>query len=353
MCGVMVKCNREEEIIEAVARIEKSSLSAEEYIQRYGAPFSIAQFYRYRARLLKEGKEGIRDRRGEGNHRKLGKKEKMFLRGYIKDRPQVTLSQAQRVVSEEFGISVHFSTMSRVLRELGLVLESREREVVREAVKKEQVSCAGFELIAALAIHLGWTRHTARYLMDVIERQSTEPQPSDSLDKDGRNARGQFTKSYNQRSSVREMRFASIDKKRAMKDLRQMDIFETSMKNLERKALAVLALPLVTLNGEVRHVNTAIGNRLAGFCGYNYKQSTLDRFLRELKYSGVSEWLLGGQVKFWHERWSECGSELELPFLCYYIDSEYKASLVKAAGETKQGNYAGTSDGVFGTSICA
>lgn len=32
---------------------------------------------------------------------------------------------------------------------------------------------------------------------------------------------------------------------------------------------------------------------------------------------------------------------------------EYKAGLVKAAGEAKQGNYAGTSDGVFGTSVCA
>ena len=75
-----------------------------------------------------------------------------------------------------------------------------------------------------------------------------------------------------------------------------MDIFEASLKNLERKSLAVLALPLVTLNGEVRHVNTAMGNALKGFCGYNYKQATVDRFLRELKYLGASQWLLGGSV---------------------------------------------------------
>jgi hypothetical protein len=61
--------------------------------------------------------------------------------------------------------------------------------------------------------------------------------------------------------------------------------------------MTVLALPLVTLNGEVRHVNAALGNALQGFCGYNYKQALQYKFLRELKYLGISEPLLGGQVR--------------------------------------------------------
>jgi hypothetical protein len=120
------------------------------------------------------------------------------------------------------------------------------------------------------------------------------------------------------------MRFASIEQKRLKKDLRRMDIFGASAKNLQRKALAVLALPLVTSNGEVRHVNASLGNALAGFCGYNYKQATVDQFLRELKYLGVSEHLLGGQVRFWHARWNGDESKLELPFLCFYIDGNTK-----------------------------
>lgn len=315
----MANCSREEQIMEAIERIERSGLSAEAYIQRYGAPFSVAQFYRYRAQLSKEGKEGLRDKRGYGNHRKLSRDEITFLRGFIKYRPEVNPSEVQRAVAEEFGTSVHLSTISRVLKKLGVGLVRRGREVV-----KERVSCAGFELIAALAIHVGWSEHTARCVMDVIEHRSVEPQPSGSLDRYGRNAKGQFTRRYNQRASVRKMRFASIELKRSKKDLRRMDIFETSMENVERKALALLALPLVTLNGEVRHVNTAMGNALAGFCGYNYKQTTIDRFLRELKYLGASEWLLGGQVRFWHERWAKYESELEIPFLCYYIDGNTK-----------------------------
>ena len=103
-----------------------------------------------------------------------------------------------------------------------------------------------------------------------------------------------------------------------------MDIFHTSEKNLERKALAILALPLVTLNGQIRHVNASLGNALAGFCGYNYKQGTLERFLRELKYLGVSENLLCKQVQFWHKNWGQVKTELQLPFLCYYIDGNTK-----------------------------
>jgi len=68
----MTSDNREHLIKTEVARIEQSGLAAKEYIRRYGASFSLAQFYRYRTQLSKEGLNGLRDRRVEGNHRKLG-----------------------------------------------------------------------------------------------------------------------------------------------------------------------------------------------------------------------------------------------------------------------------------------
>ncbi len=71
-------------------------------------------------------------------------------------------------------------------------------------------------------------------------------------------------------------------------------------------------------------MNTVLGNALQGFCGYNYKPATLDQFLRELKYLGVSEPLLGSQIRFWYEKWEKTHSKLELPFLCYYIDGNTK-----------------------------
>lgn len=316
----MTNYNRLSLIESEVVCIERSELGAREYIQRYGVSFSLAQFYRYRAKLSKEGTNGLRDRRQEGNHQKLNQNEMAFLRGFIKNKSDVTPTLARQAIADEFGTQVPRNTMSRILKKLGVRFASRPKKVV----KSVRVSHAGFELIAAIAIHFGWTKHTAQCVMEVIERRCSDSQPVKRLDKKGRNAKGQFTPKYNQRPSVRKMRFASIELKRSKKDFRRLDISKTRLKSIERKALAILALPLVTLNGEIRHVNTVLGNALQGFCGYNYKQATLDQFLRELKYLGVSESLLSSQIQFWYEMWEQSHSQLELPFLCYYIDGNTK-----------------------------
>lgn len=128
---------REEKIMKTVERIEQSGLSPETYIRRYGAPFSIAQYYRYRAQLSNKGEEGLRDKRGDGNNRKIGRDEITFLRGFLKDREEVSPSRVRQAVEEEFGISVHLSTMSRVLKKLGIETKQQTDEVI----KKVQVSC--------------------------------------------------------------------------------------------------------------------------------------------------------------------------------------------------------------------
>src|SRR2546430_5321977 len=85
------------------------------------------------------------------------------------------------------------------------------------------------------------------------------------------------------------------------------------------KCLGLLALPLITLNGLMRSANNPLGNALEHFCGYNYQHHTLDKFLRELKYLGISDRLLRDQVSFWRQHWHEFESA-GLPFLCYYVD---------------------------------
>ena len=83
-------------------------------------------------------------------------------------------------------------------------------------------------------------------------------------DKECLHYKGQFTKKYNQLIRVRQMRFASIEFKRLKKDFERMDLFKTTSKTIERKVLAILARTDVTLNGEVRHVNTVKGKCATG-----------------------------------------------------------------------------------------
>lgn len=89
---------REEQIESEVTRIEQSTLSAKKYIQRYGASFSLAQFYRYRDNLAREGITGLRDRRKDGNHQKLKSVEIAFLRGLIKSKRRVGRATAKPAI---------------------------------------------------------------------------------------------------------------------------------------------------------------------------------------------------------------------------------------------------------------
>ncbi|MFX0203286.1 MAG: hypothetical protein ACFFCW_44850 [Candidatus Hodarchaeota archaeon] len=59
-------------------------------------------------------------------------------------------------------------------------------------------------------------------------------------------------------------------------------------------------------------------------CGYNYKQSTIGRYLSELKYLGVSTRLLQELPDFWRQYWGDELAEVG-PLVCYYIDGNTKA----------------------------
>lgn len=136
----MINSNREKQIKSEVARIEQSTLSAKEYIRRYGASFSLAQFYRYRTKLSKEGVIGVRDKRFDGNQRKLGQNEMADRSGFIKNQSNVSPQKAQQAIANEFGTQVHRSTMSKILKKLGVMSTQR-------TIKTERVSGAGFELM--------------------------------------------------------------------------------------------------------------------------------------------------------------------------------------------------------------
>jgi chloramphenicol 3-O-phosphotransferase len=102
-------------------------------------------------------------------------------------------------------------------------------------------------------------------------------------------------------------------------DLSVKTVLSNGVDTLARKALAILALPIVTLNGTLRSVNTPLGNALKDFAGYNYMDATLDKFLRELKYLGIAESLVRSQIGFWQKHWRAAGLDPQSehgPLLC-------------------------------------
>jgi transposase len=334
-------------IIESIA---KSSLSVEEYFQKHRVPFSRAQYFRYKARLAEEGVEGLSDGRRAGNRRKLTPEAEGFLRGVREADPGKGTRELQQMVESGLGIHVDPTTISRFFHRVGEPISwPRPREPQRMVT-----ACGGIEILGALALHLGWAEHTARAIVQWREsfRQSElYRQERSRRDRQGRDRRGQFTGAYNEREDVRRQRFGPVEEKRKAKNYSRMALFQVSEEVLGRKCLGVLSLPLITLNGSVRSANTPMGNALEHFCGYNYQHHTLDKFLREMKYAGVSEPLLRDQVRFWQAKWKDVEPQSGLPFLCYYIDGNTKplwsAKRVKQNKVTMLGRVMGCLEQVF------
>lgn len=312
------------EIVAILEKIADSGLSVKEYFKKHEVPFSRPQYFRYKARFAADGLGGLLDGRGKGNHRRLTPDAEGFLRGVHHANPRLSLKEMCESLETALGIHVDRSTVSRFLRGVGDQIQW-PRPVEPERIF---TPCGGFEIIGALALHLGWARHTTEVILkerDRFRESEAFRQERVSRDRKGRNALGQFTGEYNRRADIRLRRFASVEEKRAHKNYSRMALFQTGEHIVERKCLGILALPLITLNGTTRSVNTPLGNALEHFCGYNYQHHTLDRFLRELKYLGISDFLLRDQVSFWQAHWRNFEENPSgLPFLCYYVDGNTK-----------------------------
>jgi len=317
-------------VVEWVERIEKSTLSVSKFFETHDIPFSRAQYFIYKRRLEESGFDGLIDKRSVGGNRKITHEQEVFLKGCLRSNHDVSLGWLQQMLAEEFNCEVNFSTVSRALTR---IFPDRELKVGgRPKTKKQNITqnvLGGFELIIALAYHLKWPQRTADVICNavgVLKESDIFKADNNDQDKKGRNESGCFTKCYNQRKEVRANRFASISDKRQAKNWHSMNIVKDRHETIARKCLAILSLPIVTDNGQVRDVNLAHGQALEHFCGFNYKQSSIAKYLAELKYLGASIDLLQDLPSFWKLCWGDTvGDSMVGPLLCYYIDGNTKA----------------------------
>jgi transposase len=324
--GIVPKHVGQTDIASWLTRIDKSKSPIRDFFVRRRVPFSVTQYYRYKKRIAAKGVESLRDKREQGNHRLMTVEAEGYLKGYLAAQPEASLLDAREVVKKRFGIEITTAGMSRCLKRLGVERKARVRET---KVQRFYVGNGGLELIIALACQAGWSQMVS----DVIQKRIRQIKKSElwqagsAEDKGlGRNEQGQFTARYNRNQEVRERRFASIESKMAEKNYRTMNLSSVGPLAIERKVLAMLTLPPITNNGMIRSVNMPMGNALSHLCGFNYKHATLTKFMAELKYLGVAEYLLRRQVGFWQEFWKrQSVDEMELPILCYYVDGNTKA----------------------------
>jgi hypothetical protein len=155
--------------------------------------------------------------------------------------PEQSLQEMRQSLKDALSLEVSRSTISGFFRRVGEpIVWPRLQEPVRVTT-----SGGGFEILAALALHLGWVQHTAEVIGKAVGQfRHTQIYRQQRVDKDrkGRHA-GRFTAAYNQREDIREQRFASVEEKREGKNYSRMALFQTSSFITGRKCLGDLGFP--------------------------------------------------------------------------------------------------------------
>src|SRR6266571_1459697 len=321
--------SRAEKIAAMVEKIARSDLSVDEFFRRYTVPFSRPQYFRYQARLAAQGLAGLLDGRRQGNRRKLTPEAEAFLRGAHQSNPQRSLQEMCQSLYATLGIEVDRSTVGRFLHRVGeSIVWPRPQEPERVTT-----SGGGFEILAALALHLGWVAHTAEVIAHSLarfRRSAAYRQERVGKDRKGRRA-GRFTVAYNQRRDVREQRFASVEEKREDKNYSRMGLFQVSGFILERKCLGILAFPLITLNGGTRSANVPAGAEVLGAGRRSAARP-----------GGV----LAGAL-------AEAGREFRASLPVLLRGRQHQGAVVAKAGQTEQSDDAGAGHGLSGAGVRA
>ncbi len=317
------KAQRQKNILELLEKIEKSSLTVKDYFKSHQTPISLPQYYRVKKRYAQQGVAGIEDRRQAGNARKIDPLKVELLRGVLTYNRHLTSESLKNELLEKWEIDLDKSRIDQFRRQFNLT------RLKTETTEQETVQFAGIEVFSALAQHIGildcWK--------ETIQRRMNQVKHSESFDdRNGyskgdhvyaRRKNGTFSPRYNRINKIRKMKFASITDKIKDKNLSRLSLYHTKEDVLNRKNLALMLLPLATNNGASRSLNKPLGNALGYACGYNYKNATIDKYLRELKYLQVSTDLIECNAKFWSHFWKQYDSA-DYKIACYYIDGNVK-----------------------------
>jgi transposase len=318
----MTEKNRIEKIIRIMEDIEKSPLSVNKYFQEMTVPFGPTQYYHYKKAIEERGIDGLIDQRNKGNHLKFTEEIKNFVKGLLNRDRSLTSEDVQKEINKEFGTSISITVINDFRRENNLILIR-----IKENISPVKESGAS-EIVMALAMETGIidaiTDSICFAVKNMRESQKFKQGASNPKDHSDLRIKGKFTKEYNKSPQVSSLRFKSIDEKITNKRFNSMRIFRLTRESLMRHTLALFSLPIVTSNGKVRSVDNPRGNALEYLCGFNYKASTLDMHIRDLKYLQISNLLIETTAKFWIDFWNS-RTEFDNIFACYYIDGNTKA----------------------------
>ena len=102
------------EILSTIHRMEESKQPVSVYFNQNSAPFSRAQYYRYRRILQKYDEEGLRDARKDGNYIKLTERLKDYVIAVVEENRSISSPQLQSKILNQFDVHISLSGLNRM-----------------------------------------------------------------------------------------------------------------------------------------------------------------------------------------------------------------------------------------------
>ncbi|MBC8394791.1 MAG: hypothetical protein H8E17_19765 [Deltaproteobacteria bacterium] len=309
------------QILQLFKSVEESGITTKEYFKKHKPTISISQYFRLKKRFQEGGEADLVDQRQRGNARKISEEQVNLIRSVLTYNRHLPSSALEDDFKGKWGIELSRGRIDQLRRQLDLT------RVKPKTGEPETVQFAGIEIFSALAHHVGimqqWEETIHQRLEQVrqTERYGDGHGTGDHIYARRRN--GTFSPRYNRIAHVRQTKFSSVEDKVKDKDFSRISLYQRKGANLSQKNLAVLLLPLVTNNGAVRSLDKPLGNALRYGCGYNYKNTTIDKYLRELKYLQVATDLINCNAGFWSSFWGRY-DPVDHKLACYYIDGNVK-----------------------------
>jgi transposase len=134
------------EILRTIQTIKESKQPVIAYFKQNSVPLSRAQYYRYCKTLQNYGKEGLRDKRKDGNYTKLTERIKDYIVSTVKENRSIPSSQLQRKILNQFDVKISESRLNNFRASVSLtrLLTPKEEEYKRQ-------KSGGGEILTCLA----------------------------------------------------------------------------------------------------------------------------------------------------------------------------------------------------------
>ena len=161
---------RTEAILAAIKRIENSGLSVREYFATHTLTFSRVQYYTYCETLKERGEAGLKDKRKNGNYRKVTQAMRDYLTMRMQEEPSRAERELRDAIKKRFRTTISKATLNNLRRSEGMRREKLPAEP--ERIRRRS---GGGEILTSLVFYSGILDVLTKTIMSRIDEVRESP----------------------------------------------------------------------------------------------------------------------------------------------------------------------------------